>query len=439
MRVRFWGTRGSIARPGPTTLRYGGNTACVEVLSDDGTLVVLDCGTGARDLARELCAGRCPERGHLLIGHTHWDHIQGFPFFDPLFMQGSRWDIYAPGGRGRDLEAALSGQMTYEYFPVSLEALNAEVRLHDLTEGAFELGSIHVTTQYMNHPAVTLGYRLEADGSTVVYATDHEPHWLHPQEAPVASAPVHYEDRRHVEFLGGADLVIHDAQYTLDEFPDKAGWGHTPVEAAVDCALLAGAKRLALFHHDPDRDDRAVSRLVQIARERVAAGGSSLEVFAAAEGQSVELAGTGAQARLPEVSALLPAARDSSSTVLIVDDDPDMVQLLDLALRADGAHVVKALDGESALALARRERPTLVLLDMNLPELDGLGVCRALRSEPDRRLRDAPILMLTGEKLKDTDLLEAFQAGATDYMTKPIKPTLVRARVRRWLLRSPRE
>ena len=169
------------ARPGPTTLRYGGNTACVEVRAADGTLVVLDCGTGAYALGRELANGRSgPVRGHLLIGHTHWDHIQGFPFFEPLFTPEHRWSVYAPGRSSRQLEETLAGQMAYAYSPINLEALRARVEFQDLAEGSLQLGGIHVQTQYLNHPALTLGYRLEADGATLVYATDHEPHSLHP-------------------------------------------------------------------------------------------------------------------------------------------------------------------------------------------------------------------------------------------------------------------
>lgn len=438
MRVRFWGTRGSIPQPGQTTLRYGGNTSCVEVRAADGTLVVLDCGTGAYGLGRELVTAS-PSRGHLLIGHTHWDHIQGFPFFAPLFIPGNVWGIYAPGSHRGQIEASLAGQMSYQYSPITLKALNAEVRLHDLREGVFELGSIRVTTQYLNHPALTLGYRLEADGATLVYATDYEPHALHPLRAPPGAEPVHHEDRRHVRFLEGADLVIHDAQYTLDDFPAKTGWGHTPMERAVDYAMLAQAKQLALFHHDPDRPDEAVDRLGEVARSRVADGEGTLQVFAAAEGQVIELPQGTTRPRpslTPAVSALLSLVPRGMSTVLVVDDDPDMLLLLETALRAEGVRVLTASDGESALMLARQERPALLLLDMNLPGLDGLAVCRILRAEPEPHLRDVPIVMLTGVRLTETDLVEAFVAGATDYLTKPVKPTLVRSRVRAWLLRT---
>ncbi|MEN8184419.1 MAG: MBL fold metallo-hydrolase, partial [Myxococcota bacterium] len=224
MRIRFWGTRGSVPRPGPTTLRYGGNTSCVEVRAADGTLVVLDCGTGAFSLGRELIASREPQLGgHLLIGHTHWDHIQGFPFFEPLFVPGSRWEIYSAGGGEREIAEVLAGQMTYEYSPITIEAFDAQLKIHNLREGTFDLGSIRVTAQYLNHPALTLGFRLEVDGACLVYAADHEPHSLHPLDAPPGTAPVHHEDRRHIRFLEGADLVIHDAQYLLEEFPEKAG------------------------------------------------------------------------------------------------------------------------------------------------------------------------------------------------------------------------
>jgi CheY-like chemotaxis protein/phosphoribosyl 1,2-cyclic phosphodiesterase len=437
MYVRFWGTRGSIAKPGPDTLRYGGNTSCVEVRAKDGTLVVLDCGTGAHALGHDLAARQVAGPAHLLIGHSHWDHIQGFPFFEPLFVAGSVWDVYAPGGRGRQLESTLAGQMAYEYSPITLDALDAKVQFHDLREGVFELGSIRVTTQYMNHPALTLGYRLEADGAVLVYATDHEPHSPFPRDALPGTRPIHHEDRRHVRFLEGADLAVHDAQYVLDEFPARSGWGHTPVERAVDYALIAGARRLALFHHDPDRVDDEVDAICAQARDRVRRAAGSLEVFGAAEGWSIELEGDAEVERVPGVpSALLARRSEVPSTVLLVEDDRDMRRLLRLTLESEGVRVVSAADGNDALEVARRERPSLILLDMQLPGLHGLEVCQVLRADPDPRFCDVPILMLTGERLKERDLLEAFEAGATDYLTKPIKPTLVRSRVRGWLLRS---
>jgi ribonuclease BN (tRNA processing enzyme) len=336
MRIRFWGTRGSLAKPGRTTLRYGGNTSCVEVRADDGTLIVLDCGTGAHGLGQALlAAGRRPIRGHLLITHTHWDHIQGFPFFTPLFIPGNEWDIYAPGGMGQHLEATLAGQMEFTYFPVSLDQLGATIRYHDLVEGTTDVGGVRVTAHYLNHPALALGYRLEVGGVSVVYATDHEPHArVEPNPAALAQgAPAYQRDRRHVDWLAGVDLLIHDSQYTAAEYANKIGWGHTPVEWTVDYAVAGRVERLALYHHDPLRDDDALDRVLEACRERAAAAGSSLEIFAAAEGQVVELPerenGAGGRrpaARASADAALIPdpwsLAPEESGSVLIADTTP---------------------------------------------------------------------------------------------------------------------
>jgi CheY-like chemotaxis protein len=448
VQVRFWGTRGSIAKPGPSTIRYGGNTSCVEVRTDDGTVLVLDCGTGAHGLGQALVASTSgPIHGHLLITHTHWDHIQGFPFFAPLFEREGVWDLYAPGGMGLRLEAALSGQMEYTYFPVTLAQLGANIRFHDLTEGAFSIGDIRVTARYLNHPALTLGYRIEVGGATVVYATDHEPHselvWRSAQKpSPGDSLQVHLEDRRHVEFLAGADLVIHDCQYTAEEYAEKIGWGHSPVDYAVEAATAAEAKRLALFHHDPLRSDEEIDRLVEACQRRAADSRWGLQVFAAAEGQTVILDETPSPALADDQQTqapsylTLPALKLSgqADSVLIVDDDPDIVRLLMLTLRTQGFRLISAADGEEALRVAREERPTLILLDRQLPKRDGLEVCRMLRADPDPSLRSVPIVLITAQT--GSENIEAgFDAGATDYLTKPFTPAYVRTRVRGWILR----
>jgi CheY-like chemotaxis protein/phosphoribosyl 1,2-cyclic phosphodiesterase len=448
MRIRFWGTRGSLAKPGPTTVRYGGNTACVEVRTADGTLIMLDCGTGAHGFGQLLAVERPqPVRGHLLITHTHWDHIQGFPFFAPLFVPGNVWDIYAPGGLGNRLEETLAGQMEYAYFPVTLEQLGATIRYHDLVEGVFDLGEAHVTARYLNHPGLTLGYRVQAGGVVLVYATDHEPHSCPPPESSSEAGggfpvlPVHREDQSHIEFLRGADLVIHDAQYTAAEYPQKVGWGHSPIEYAVDVALAAGVKRLALFHHDPTHDDDTLDHLVDACRRRVAACHGALEVVAAAEGLVLVLS-ENAGISLPESDDTASAAVDELSearvaeaTVLIVDDEPDIVGLLLETLAPEGYRLLSAHDGEAALRLARSERPSLILLDWRMPRKSGLEVCRALRQDPDPELRRMPVVLLTAQ-MGEENIAAGFSAGVTDYLTKPFKPAHVRARVRGWLLRS---
>jgi CheY-like chemotaxis protein/phosphoribosyl 1,2-cyclic phosphodiesterase len=432
MNVRFWGTRGSLAKPGPTTLRYGGNTSCVEVRSAGGTLIILDCGTGAHALGHALTSGGQPCDGHLMISHTHWDHIQGFPFFSPLFTSGNTWDIYAPGGLGQQLERALAGQMEYHYFPVTLAQLGATIRYHDLAEGIFAIGDVRVVTQYLNHPVLALGYRLQSHGSVLVYSADHEPHAPNPAARSDGEPSMHGEDARHVAFLAGADLVIHDAQYSVEEYPSKKGWGHTPAEWAVDYAIAAGVKRLALFHHDPLRDDAAVDRLVDSCRQRVAAAGSRLDVFAAAEGLQIGL-GERDTTSLEIARPPAPAAQ-GKHTILVADDDPTIVRLLTLTLEQDGFRVVTASDGKSALQLARLEHPALILLDWQMPGADGLEVTRTLRQEDDPALRDVPLVLLTAQSGAE-NTAAGFAAGVTDYLTKPFRPAHVRARVQAWLLR----
>ena len=434
MNVRFWGTRGSLAKPGPSTLRFGGNTSCVEVRGDDGSLIVLDCGTGAHALGQSLVASGQPHHGHLLITHTHWDHIQGFPFFAPLFVPGNTWDIYAPGTLGTQLEQTLAGQMEYTYFPITLDQLGATIRFHELGEDRFEIGDIRVTAQYLNHPALALGYRLEWAGAHLVYAVDHEPHAPDPCGGPGGN-PTHVEDRRHVDLLAGADLVIHDAQYTVEEYPDKTGWGHTPAEWAVDYGVAAGSSRLALFHHDPLRDDDALDALVERCLQRARGVGSEMEVFAAAEGQEIRLEGNGSEA--PRAGRAPAKARKTGShTLLVADDDPTVVQLLTLTLEPDGFRVVTASDGEAALRVAEREHPTLILLDWMMPGMDGIEVTRSLRSHTDSALRDVPVVLLTSQA-GEKNTAAGFAAGVTDYLTKPFRPAHVRARVQAWLLRRP--
>jgi len=435
MQIQFWGTRGSLAKPGPGTLRYGGNTSCIEVRTGSGTLIVFDCGTGAHGLGQALMAKGAPIRGHLMATHTHWDHIQGFPFFAPLFGRGHEWDIYAPGGLGLQLEQTLAGQMEYTYFPVTLAQLGATIRYHDLVEGSFAVDDVRVVTKYLNHPALALGYRLEVGAVSVVYASDHEPHtpWALTETTRGAASLAHREDLRHVEFLAGADLVIHDAQYDLGEYREKIGWGHTPAECAVDYALAARVRRLALYHHEPMRDDAGVDDLVETCRRRVAAAGGQLAVFAAAEGQVVELAeGTGAKAAAAHPSVAPSRAR--GETILVADDDPAIVMLLRASLESDGFRVVTADDGMAALDLARVERPALMLLDWQMPRASGVEVTRALRGDADPDLAATPVVLITAQSGSESTAA-GFAAGVTDYLTKPFRPAHVRARVRAWLLR----
>jgi CheY-like chemotaxis protein len=434
MKVRFWGTRGSLPKPGPNTLRYGGNTSCVEVTADDGTLVVLDCGTGVHELGQTLLAEGRAKRGSLLISHTHWDHIQGFPFFTPLFIPGTEWDIFAPRGLGHDVAASMAGQMQYRYFPVNLEQLGGTIRYHDLVEGEFTIGSIRVIAHYVNHPAVALGYRLEADGACVVYATDHEPHTKEAdKERPAMGAvdrSVHAQDAAHVHFIAGADLLIHDSQYTEAEYAQKVGWGHSPVERVVDYARMGRVKRLALYHHDPLRGDDAVDSLVESCQARA---GDEVQVFGAAEGMVIEI-----QAGQAITAAERPSARREHGgglrTIMLVDDDSEIRTMIQDLLGQEEYRFVEAEDGESALRVLPTARPDLILLDWHMPGLSGLEVCRAVRQDADQAIADTPVIMLTAMEGQD-ETRQGFDAGVNDFLTKPFTPAHLRSRVASWLLR----
>jgi len=263
MKVTFWGTRGSISKPGLTMLRYGSNRSCVKLRSASGTLVVVDCGTGVHGLGQHLLAtaGGATVDGHLLISHTHWDHIQGIPFFSPLFQAGNTWNIYGPRGLRNSIRETLAGQMQYAYFPVTPEQMGASVHYHDLVEGQFDIGDIKVSTQYLNHPALSLRFCLEVDGVVVVYSSDHEPH--HAQLADGGDLASSSADAHHAAFFEGANLLIHDAQYLAGEYPSRQGWGYSTVEYVVGAARRSGIAQLALYHHDPGRHVRRRVRNAQ--------------------------------------------------------------------------------------------------------------------------------------------------------------------------------
>ena len=178
MILRFWGTRGSIATPGPSTIEFGGNTSCMEVVTNSGARFIFDCGTGVRVLGAHLMAhAPKPIVATIMLSHTHWDHIQGFPFFAPAFVPGNRLLVCGPTGANASLPEVLSGQMEYTYFPVELSQLGAEIVYQDLKEGTHDLDGIRVSAQLLNHPAIALGYRVEADGASLLYICDHEPFW----------------------------------------------------------------------------------------------------------------------------------------------------------------------------------------------------------------------------------------------------------------------
>jgi phosphoribosyl 1,2-cyclic phosphodiesterase len=274
VKIRFWGTRGSIPTPGQRTVRYGGNTACVEVRDESGALLVLDAGTGLRELGAQLAQnGKAPVDLDLFISHLHWDHIQGIPFFRPAYDPRTALRVHAPQ-HSKPLKDLLGLGMDDPFFPVGLDAVPAKLEIEELKEGGeWRAGPFRVRAARLFHPAPAFAYRVEADGAVLVYATDTEDPFSG-QENPV------------IALAKGADVLIHDAQYVDGDF--KKGWGHSTAEAALDVAIRSGTKKLVLYHHDPDRTDDALDKIAADT-QRLAKQKGSVEVSVAYEGMEIAL------------------------------------------------------------------------------------------------------------------------------------------------------
>jgi phosphoribosyl 1,2-cyclic phosphodiesterase len=281
--VRFWGTRGSIPTPANWTRVYGGNTSCVEVRFDE-TVFICDAGSGIRELGKDMVHRPShPNEFHLLITHTHWDHIQGFPFFLPAYMKEMQIRVYGA-------YQLLSGQMSSEYFPVSFRDLGANIIADELPDGEKVINGVTVRHFPLNHPGGCVGYIFEKDGKKIVYATDNEivlqPGDKFPDltnDGPLRSAPADL-----LKAVEGADLLIADAQYDDEEYATKIGWGHSTCLSVTDLAIQANVKNLALFHHDPECQDTQIDGKIEACCERVARHQAQLAVFAAREGMELK-------------------------------------------------------------------------------------------------------------------------------------------------------
>lgn len=302
MRVHIWGARGSIPMPGPEFIRYGGNTPCVQV-ETDRELIILDAGTGLLRLGARLLRRGCgaPVRGHILLSHTHWDHIQGLPFFRPAFVPKTHLTVYGPPGVNRRLEEVIQGQMVAEYFPVSMGDLAAEVVFREVQVESFSLGPVRVESTPVNHPGLALGYRVSHGGRSLVYISDHEPyaevqHRAIGRRAKLA-APLPKDaaalERGLEDFARGADLLILDSTYTQEEYAKRTGWGHSPWPYSVGFAHRAQVKEILLFHHEPFRNDKHLGAIEKQARAHARSLGGGLRCRAAREGLVVDLSRKG--------------------------------------------------------------------------------------------------------------------------------------------------
>lgn len=304
MKVKFWGTRGSIACPGKETAEFGGNTSCIEIQDDDGNVLIFDSGTGIRGLGMDLTKRKI-NNIHLFISHTHWDHIQGFPFFTPAYIPGNQIHIHGPTHFEKTLQKIMNLQMDYAYFPVSMQQLSAKIDYTDLRETEFKIGNTKIITKYSNHPVTALCYKVISNGKSVVYTGDFEPFFnvLKAEAKPdpsgledfSAGAVAEGEDEDidaivaerneiHRKFCE-ADILIHDAQYTQEEYKKTQGWGHSPMEWVINNAKSVAVKRLVLNHHDPARTDEALVAL----EKKLQAENPGLDLFFSKEGMELSL------------------------------------------------------------------------------------------------------------------------------------------------------
>jgi len=272
MRIKFWGVRGSTPTPQPDNLRYGGNTSCVEARVGND-LFIFDCGTGFRALGQQLqrdAQGKAIN-AHILVSHFHWDHIQGIPFFSPLYDNPANSFSFHSSSRTRTLKRVMEEQMAAPYFPVGLSEMKAQRGFYNMEQGKIQLGDVSVEAMWLNHPQGCMGFRLETNGGVLVYATDNEP-----------GDPEFDKSVR--KLAAGADVLIYDAQYLPEEYEArKRGWGHSHWREAINVVMESGSKQLVLFHHDPDHDDTCIDNVVKQARDHYP------KVQAAAEGMEIEI------------------------------------------------------------------------------------------------------------------------------------------------------
>jgi len=275
MHIKLWGVRGSTPTPERRNSRYGGNTCCVEIRLANSTIIILDCGSGLRSMGKSLLRefGEHPIHGYVFMTHFHWDHIQGIPFFGPLYRKGNVFLFHSVLRKGLELRAAVEGQMVNPYFPVDMSAMGAVRHFFDLDERPIDLNGAIISSVPLNHPQECVGYRVDADGASFVFATDTEP-----------GSPFH--DRTVRDLAKGADVLVYDAQYSPEQLVgEKKGWGHSSWLEGTRIAKECGVKQLILFHHDPDNDDTYVDGLVERARQEFP------QVYGAAEGMELELPG----------------------------------------------------------------------------------------------------------------------------------------------------
>lgn len=286
VRIKFWGVRGSIPTPSTNNIKYGGNTPCVELQLPDNRLFILDGGTGIRELGKALSKDGRKLKMNILLSHFHWDHIQGLPFFLPFYKEKNEITMYGMDLENAKLERAMSGQMESMYFPVKSHTLSAHIRFKKLCQGANDIEGIDVGTMHLNHPGQCMGYVFNVGKKRICYFTDNElvPKWVNKTDVKDYNLNIR---EKILNLISGADLLIHDAQYTNEQYKTRIGWGHSPLSEVIKLAHDAKVKTLVLFHHDPDHTDDDIDILVANCKEMIKNSYHAMECLAAHEGLEI--------------------------------------------------------------------------------------------------------------------------------------------------------
>jgi phosphoribosyl 1,2-cyclic phosphodiesterase len=279
MLIRCWGARGSIPVSGREYVTYGGDTTCLEIRNADDDIIIIDCGTGIRRLGNRLLQEKRHEYS-MILTHAHWDHISGFPFFKPLYFSATRIAIHGCAFAQRSIKNILAKTMEAPFFPVDLSTVKATITFSDACGIPLTFGGLHVEPINLSHPNMGFGYKFSENGRTFIFLTDNELEHRHPKGRT-------YDE--YLEFCHGADLLIHDAEYTDEEYQRTRAWGHSRYRAALKLALEAGVSRFGLFHHNQDRPDGAIDEILQDCRRIIAAESSSLTCFALTQDSEITL------------------------------------------------------------------------------------------------------------------------------------------------------
>ncbi|HPG29424.1 MAG TPA: MBL fold metallo-hydrolase [bacterium] len=296
MIIKFWGVRGSLPTPSKNTIKYGGNTACVELRNRLGEILIIDAGTGIRMLGSQLMKefGKNPIEAQILLSHTHWDHIQGIPFFIPLYIPGNKFDFIGPYGTKRDLKDIINLQMDHDFFPLNFDGLpssNFFKQMGDDEETNYK--HFNIKTKVLNHGGLgsVIGFKISFENKTVVYSSDHEGYELFfKSNSGKTQKVIDNMEAKYRKFIEGADLLIHDAQYDSEDYNKKKGWGHSSIDYAINIALAAAVKKLYIIHYDPDYSDEKIDGIIESKKKFIEENElTGFELAAAVEGLEIKI------------------------------------------------------------------------------------------------------------------------------------------------------